>query len=206
MTRRRNLVLAVLVAVGAHQVVLATGEDAARHSAGLHPVAHSAEWSAGVALLMLLVMLATGWTAWRIAALRWRLALIPSVQIPGGHDLPGTWARILIPALAIFLLQENAEHLIAHGHLPLIEPLLSGQYQAALPIFAGLALLVAITSLVVGKRLKDLSAAIQRLSLVPAHRPRRIGCWRSFVGDRRLSARLATAMSARRAPPPSVLA
>jgi TRAP-type C4-dicarboxylate transport system permease small subunit len=204
MTRRRNLVLAVLVAVGAHQVVLATGEDAARHSAGLHPVAHSAEWSATVALLMLLVMLATGWTAWRIAALRWQLALIPSVQIPGGHVLPGTWARILVAALAIFLLQENAEHLIAHGHLPLIEPLLSGQYQAALPIFGGLALLVAITSLVVARRLNDLRAAV-RLSVPPAHRPRRVGSWRTFFGDRRHRARLATAMSARRAPPASVL-
>ena len=46
-------------------------------------------------------------------------------------------------ALAIFLLQENLEHLTQHGHLPLLEPLLSGQYAAVLPVFFGLGLLLA---------------------------------------------------------------
>lgn len=181
------------------------GTDAAHQSNAFYAVAHPAGWSAGVALLMLIVMLAAGWTAWRIAALRWHLAVIPAVQVPAGRLLPGTWARILVPALTIFLLQENVEHLVAHGHLPLVDPLQSGQYQAALPIFAGLALLVAIASLVLGRRLKDLRAAVTRLRLVTARAPRRVRSWRTFVGDRRHSARLATAMSARRAPPVAVL-
>jgi hypothetical protein len=205
MTWRRNLAMAVLVAVGAHQAVLAVGTEAGQQPNDLHSVAHPAGWNAGVALMLIALMLAAGWLAWRVVALRLRLAVIPRVQIPGGHLLPGTWARILLPALAIFVLQENAEHLLAHGHLPLIGPLLSGQYRAALPIFAGIALLVAITSLVIGKRLADLRAAAIPRRLVPARPPRHVGGWRTWLRDSRHSARRAHALSARRAPPVPVL-
>jgi hypothetical protein len=205
-TRRRTLALAALVAVGAHQAVLAVGNEAAHHATGLQAVSHGAGWNAGVVLMMIMVMLAAGWMAWRIPALRLQLAVIPSVQVPGGHLLIGTWAKIVLSALAIFMLQENAEHLASHGHLPLFEPLLSGQYHAALPIFAGIALLVAVTSLVIGTRLGDLRAAVPHVRFAPARPPRHAGGRRIWLGDRRRLARLAHALSARRAPPVPVLA
>ncbi len=104
-------------------------------------------------------------------------------------------------ALAIFLVQENLEHLTQHGHLPLLEPLLSGQYAAVLPVFVGLGLLLAAAGLAIGTTLRQLerAAATPRIDHRPP--PRRVGSWRTLLHDRRRRSRMVTALSPRRGPP-----
>jgi TRAP-type C4-dicarboxylate transport system permease small subunit len=157
-----------------------------------------------VTLVVLAALWAAAWIGWRIVALRLRLADIPSLRLPRGEGMPATWLRLLATAVLIFLLQENAEHLAAHGHLPLLDPLLSGQYQATLPIFSGLALLVSIASLAIGTRLADLGTAESRLRSRIPRAPQRVERWQSVVADRRLLARLTIGLGDRRGPPITV--
>jgi TRAP-type C4-dicarboxylate transport system permease small subunit len=203
-SRRRGLALGALIAVGGHQAVLAVGHDNAASDGGLQAAAHPAAWGIAVALVVLAALWAAAWIGWRIVALRLRLADIPSLRLPRGDSMPATWLRLLATAVLIFLLQENAEHLAAHGHLPLLDPLLSGQYQATVPIFSGLALLVTIASLAIGTRLADLGAAVWRLRSQIPRAPKCMKRWQSVSADRRLLARLCIGLSDRRGPPIAV--
>jgi hypothetical protein len=198
----RLLALALLVAVGGHQAVLLPGQ-AEVHSAGLTATPHTAVWGAAVALVLVMLLLAAAWTAWRLVALRWRLRRVPVMRVPRGAVLLRSWAAIAGLALAAFLLQENWEHFAGHGHLPLLDPLLSGEYATTLPVFSGLGLLVAIASLVLGHRLAELRAATARRAPQRERPIRRIS--RPVVpADRRLRARMATSLMARRGPPLTV--
>jgi hypothetical protein len=201
MSRPRLLALAGVVAVAGHQAVLITGHDQL-HTSGLAATPHPASWSAGVALVLGLLLATVAWIAWRIVALRWRLGTVPSLRAPDGGQLPRTWAVIVATALAIFLLQENIEHLTSHGHLPLLDPLLSGEYAATVPVFAGLALLLAVATLTLALRLSDLETAL-RPPARTRRRPARRRGWQPQPSDRRLRARMATALMALRAPPAS---
>ncbi|HEX6473824.1 MAG TPA: hypothetical protein VF114_01895, partial [Candidatus Limnocylindria bacterium] len=127
MSLRRLLGLAVLLAVAGHQLALAAG-DLAAPGAGLRAADHGPAWGFAVALVVAGGVLATSLAAWRILALRLHLRVAPTLSLPAGEALVRTWAALTLLALAIFLAQENIEHLTQHGHLPLLEPLLSGQY------------------------------------------------------------------------------
>ncbi|MEP6470209.1 MAG: hypothetical protein ABJC24_10595 [Chloroflexota bacterium] len=204
MSRRRGLALATLIAVGGHQAVLAVGHDGALPGGGLQAAAHPAAWSIAVALVVLAGLGAATWVGWRIVALRLRLAIVPSPRLPRGQSVLVIWLCLLAMAILIFLLQENAEHLAAHGHLPVLDPLLSGQYQATLPVFGSLALLVSIASLAIGTRLTDLGAAESRLRSRIPRAPQRVERWQSVVADLRLLARLTIGLGDRRGPPITV--
>jgi len=91
-----------------------------------------------------------GTTLVRLRALRRKAdalgAVPPSGSRPYGARWLRAWARLL-PVVAIgFLMQENVEHVIAHGHAPGLGALLGPEYPLALPVMAlitGLAALVA---------------------------------------------------------------
>ena len=203
-SRLRLLALASLVAVAGHQAVLMSGAETA-HASGTMATPHTTAWSVGVMLAMAVLLVVASWTAWRLIALRLHLASVPTFRMPSGDSLPRTWASIGFGALVIFLLQENAEHLIAHGHLPLLDTLLSGQYAATAPIFAGISLLAALFSLTVTRRISDLRLAASAARCRGRRPVRRMGL-RARLADRRLRARMATGLMARRAPPASVAA
>jgi hypothetical protein len=101
----------------------------------------------------------------------------------------------------VFLGQENLEHLTQHGHLPLLEPLLSGQYLAVLPAFAGLGLLLCAMGLAIGTTLRQLERAAGGPRIDRQPPPRRVGSWRTLLHDHRRRTRMLTALSPRRGPP-----
>ena len=203
MSRRRGAWLAVLLSVSGHQLALAAGMVATSET-GLRAADHGPVWGLAVALVAAAAVLAVGLAAWRILALRLRLRLAPTVSLPSGATLLRTWTAVTAVALALFLLQENVEHLAQHGHLPMLEPLLSGQYVLVLPVFASLGLLLVAAGLAVGTTLRHLERAAAVLVL-RGRPPRRIGSWRSLVHDRRRRTRMVTALSPRRGPPQPVI-
>lgn len=200
MSLRRRLGLAVLLAVAGHQLALAAGRLAAR-GAGLQGADHGAAWGVAVALVTAGALLGAGFVAWRILALRLRLRVAPALSLPSGGALLRTWVTLTLMALAFFLAQENVEHLTQHGHLPLVEPLFSGQYAAVLPVFAGLGLLLAAAGLGIGTTLQRLKHAVRATRGRRQPPPRRVGTWRALLHDRRRFTRMVTALSPRRGPP-----
>ena len=200
MSLRRRLALALLLAVIGHQAALAAGR-LATHGAGLQAVDHGAAWGLAVALVTTGSALAAGLAAWRIMALRLRLRVAPTLSLPSGQALLRTWAVLTLLALAGFLVQENLEHLTRHGHLPLLEPLLSGQYVAVIPAFVGLGLLLAAAGLAIGTTLQGLERAVRVLHAAGRRPPRRIGGRQSRIHDLRRRTRMVTALSPHRGPP-----
>jgi hypothetical protein len=200
MSLRRLLGLAVLLAATGHQVAIAAGRLAGP-GAGLQAAGHGAAWGLAVALVVAGAVLAVGFAVWRILALRLRLRVAPTLTLPSGQALMRTWAWLTVLALAGFVAQENLEHLTQHGHLPLLEPLLSGQYMAVLPVFAGLGLLLAAAGLAIGTTLQRLERAVRTLRAARPRPPRRVGGARSLIHDRRPRTRMVTALSPHRGPP-----
>ena len=200
MSLRRLLAMGVLLAVIGHQLALAAGR-VATSEAGLQAADHGRAWGLAVALVIAGGAVAVSLAGWRILALRLRLRLTPTLTLPDGRALLRTWAAVALVGLALFLVQENLEHLTQHGHLPLLEPLLSGQYVAVLPVFTGLALLFAAAGLAIGTTLRQLERAAGAARIGRQPPPRRVGSWRSLIHDQRRRTRMVTALSPRRGPP-----
>lgn len=200
MSLRRGLGLSIVVAVAGHQMALAAAR-LAMGEPGLAAADHGPAWSIALGLVLAGAVAAVSLAAWRIVALRLRLRRTPTLSMPGGGALLRTWTLLFILALVIFLVQENLEHLTQHGHLPLLEPLFSGQYAAVLPVFAGLALLLAAAGLAVGTTLRQLERAARTPRIDRRPPPRRVGSWRPLVHDRRRRTAMVTALSPRRGPP-----
>ena len=195
----RRLGLAILQAVIGHEVAISAGRLA--HGAGLEAADHGAAWGLAMALVTAGAVMALGFAVWRMLSLRLRLRVTPTLTLPSGHALLRTWAGLTLLALAGFLAQENLEHLTQHGHLPLLEPLLSGQYVAVLPAFAGLGLLLAAAGLAIGTTLHRLERAARTLRAARRRPPRRVGGAQSLIHDRRPRTRMVTALSPHRGPP-----
>jgi hypothetical protein len=199
MSLRRRLALAVLLAVSGHQLALAAG-GLATGQTGLRASDHGTVWGIAVALVVAGGVMAASVAGWRILALRLHLRLTPTMTLPDGATLLSTWALVASLGLVVFLAQENLEHLTQHGHLPLLEPLLSGHYMAVVPVFAGLGLLFCAAGLAIGASLRQLElAASARIRHRPP--PRRIGSWRTLLDDHRSRTHLLAALRPRRGPP-----
>jgi hypothetical protein len=208
--RRRLILLAAMVAVIGHQVTLAAGDLLSRpRPASLHATVHGTPWLLAVLAVAVAVLAGLAIATWRIRSLRRRLVAaavrVPWSGPPARTDLLAAWLRILAVALLAFLVQENLEHLTAHGHLPLLEPLLEGQYAASLPTFAGLALLAASLGLRLGRRIADLAAALAAAIRSPSRAPQRLRMPVGRLDDMRDTARRAYGRLGRRAPPRAVL-
>ena len=200
MSLRRRLSLAVLLAVTGHQLALAAGRVATGQT-GLQAADHGAAWGFAVALVVAGAVVAASLAGWRILALRLRLRLTPTMTLPRGATLLRTWAWVTVLGLIVFLAQENLEHLTQHAHLPLLEPLLSGQYLAVLPVFGGLGLLLCAAGLAIGTTLQQLECAASAPRVDRQPPPRRVGSWRTLLHDHRRRTRMLTALSPRRGPP-----
>jgi hypothetical protein len=199
MSLPRRVWLALLLAVTGHQLALAAGRLSSE--TGLAAADHDATWRLAVLLALAAMATALAIAGWRIVALRLRLRTTPTLRLPRGGALLRAWAAITALALAVFLAQENVEHLTQHGHLPLLEPLLSGQYAAVMPVFCGLGLLVAVAGIALTTTIRQLE---QAAGAAPRHHrppPRRVGSWRTLIHDRRQRARMVTPLGQRRGPP-----
>ena len=146
---RRRLTLAVLLAVTGHQLALAAGRvttgeagvAGGRPRAGVGHGRRARDRGHG-----------GGCEPGRLAhpGASPSPAPDPDPEPARRRHAPPHLGLVTVLALAILLVQENLEHLTQHGHLPLLEPLLSGQYVAVLPVFAGLGLLLAAAGLAIG--------------------------------------------------------
>ena len=93
-----------------------------------------------------------GATIVRLRALRRTADALGAIPPSGSRRFGARWLRALarlLPVVAIgFLMQENIEHLTAHGHAPGLGALLGPEYPLALPVLAlitGLAAFIAAT-------------------------------------------------------------
>jgi hypothetical protein len=207
--RRRLVLLAALVSIVGHEVALSLGNDPmARLSGSLRATEHGPGWLITVVTVAFAAVAALVIAAWRINSLRRRLlaasSAVPWSVAPARADVLRAWLRIFTLAILAFLLQENLEHLLVHGHAPLFEPLVAGQYVATLPIFAALALLSAATSLRLGRRIDHLAAAVLAAARHATRAPRRVSRPSARLDDLRVTWRRTTGLVVRRAPPIAV--
>jgi hypothetical protein len=163
-------------------------------------------WGIASSVLVVLAVLVAAATAVRILWLRRRVEALGAR--PTRHARPwGTfarnWAVLAILVAVAFAVQENLEHLAAHGHAPGIGALLGPEYPLALPVIALVTGLAATISALIARHHEALVAAIQAV-LRSLARPVRVPLRPSV----RILAHAASVMArpgAGRAPP-SVLA
>jgi hypothetical protein len=168
MSRSRLLLLAAGVMVAGHQLTLGIGRALSADPASLRATEHGTPWIVIASVVGMLMVAIAAIAICRVAALRTRLralsARLPAWQRPDPIAVARVAARLLALALGGFLLQENAEHLIGHGHLPLLAPLIAGQYVVALPVFAVVSTLVGAVAVVLSRRVAELTTAQAAIS------------------------------------------
>jgi hypothetical protein len=176
--RTRFAILAAVVLVLGHELVLRLGYGpAADASIALRATSHGLAWLLqALAALLATVGLAVVVLA-RLQRLRGRLAsraaAIPALSRPDRRELLILWERLFAVALIGFIVQENLEHALIHGHLPGLSMLYGGQYVATIPVFALLALAGAVIAGLARRRIEALEAAVRAADAAlprPAHR------------------------------------
>jgi hypothetical protein len=168
LSRSRLVLLAAGVLVSGHQLTLNIGRVLSADSAALHATEHGTPWLVIVALVGGLCFAIAAIALRRVAALRTQLrilsARLPAWERPDPRRVARIAARLFALALVGFLLQENAEHLIGHGHLPVLAPLFEGHYVVALPIFAAISTLVGALAVMLSRRVAVLARALAVIS------------------------------------------
>ena len=126
-------------------------------------------WGAA-SLILALVGLAVGAAAvLRLRSLRRRVALLRaprSAPTPAGSRFAAIWLRLFAAVALGFLLQENVEHIISHGHAIGLGALLGPEYPLALPVIGLVTALAGFVAAAVrrteGALLAIISAALRR--------------------------------------------
>ena len=93
-------------------------------------------WTVASLVLVTVALLAAIATGLRVRGLRRRAAAvgaIPSVRAYRQRLIRAWWRLAVVVALG-FVIQENVEHLVVHGHLPGLGVLVGPEYPLALPI------------------------------------------------------------------------
>ncbi len=83
------------------------------------------------------------------------------------------WIRLLATVAIGFVIQENVEHALSHGHLPGMGALVGPEYPLALPVIAIISLAAALVAAVVRAAESALLARIA-LALRPPRAPQRV--------------------------------
>ncbi|HET6380139.1 MAG TPA: hypothetical protein VFH63_03775 [candidate division Zixibacteria bacterium] len=204
--RRRLALLVAIVAVVGHQLALAIGYGpGARVSAALRATQHGGGWELTVLSVVLAGAAALAVVAWQIRALRTHLARAGAASPAGGRprlrEVLSLAHRVFAASIVVFLLQENAEHAVAHGHLPGFEALLAGQYVATVPTFVLLSLAVAAVAVHLTRHVVELHTAVVALSASLPRAATRTILPRPHLADRRALARCTAGLGRHRAPP-----
>ena len=126
-------------------------------------------WGAA-SLILALVGLAVGATAaLRLRWLRRRVALLRAPRgapTPIGTRFAAVWLRLFAVVALGFVLQENVEHIISHGHAIGLGALLGPEYPLALPVIGLVTAIAGFVAAAVrrteGALLAIISAALQR--------------------------------------------
>lgn len=162
-----------------------------------------AYWATAGAVVVAVGIAAAAVTALHLVTLRRRAtSLAATVETPRSYlrRAGATWLRLFVVVTVAFVIQENAEHLIAHGHAPGPGALIGPMYPLALPVIAAIALLAGLlAALVAGTEsvlLAAIAAALRRSASRP---PRRIA--RSALRDHLPRISVLGRQAAGRAPP-----
>jgi hypothetical protein len=174
-------IVAAVTLVVAHDLVYAVQlgpgrglADALRSAShGYLPLASTLVAAAGIA--------ACG--TWFLRLRRLAARATPQPGLPRGHGSPfRRYLRLFVRLVGVvavaFLLQENAEHFVSHGHLPGLGALFGPEYPLALPVLVVACLVGALLASLVRERERTLLARIaqvaatgRRPTAVPLRRP-----------------------------------
>ena len=141
-------------------VQLGPGEDLTR---ALRAAGHDYWGWASLALAVIGAAAGVG-AGLRLRSLRQRverLRVTPPAPTPGlAGRFAGAWVRLFAVVIIGFALQENVEHLIAHGHAIGLGALLGPEYPLALPVIGLIAVLAGVLAAAVQRAEADLLAVI----------------------------------------------
>jgi hypothetical protein len=132
-------------------------------------------WTAA-SLLLLAVAIVAGVTTWlRVRHLRQQASALGAAP-PGDRSFPrrfaSAWWRLAVLVAIAFAVQENAEHLIAHGHAPLAGALIGPEYPLAIPVIGLVTAIAAALVALVARTQEALVAAIEAALRRPVRAPR----------------------------------
>ena len=129
-------------------------------------------WGAA-SLILALVGLAVGAAAiLRLRILRRRVALLRAPRgapTPIGRRFAAIWLRLFAVVALGFVVQENVEHIISHGHAIGLGALLGPEYPLALPVIG----LVTALAGFVAAAVRRTEGALLAIISAALHRPRR---------------------------------
>jgi len=126
-------------------------------------------WGAASAALSVAGLAAAAWAGIRLYRLRRRSSGTVDAERPAARPylrrVAGAWLRLFGVVAVGFVIQENAEHALAHGHGLWAGALLGPEYPLALPVIGAITLLAALlaTAFVTAERI-----LLARLDSAPA--------------------------------------
>ena len=127
-------------------------------------------WGIASAVLLAFALLAAGGAGLRILLLRRRAAAL-GARATRDTSWPGAfirnWTMLGVVVAVAFAVQENVEHLAAHGHAPGVGALIGPEYPLALPVMALVTALAAAIATLVAGRHEALVAAIHAVLRPP---------------------------------------
>ena len=121
-------------------------------------------WTAASLLLIVLAVVACVSTGLRVRHLRRRassLGAAPARDRSFIRRFVGTWWRLAALVAVAFAVQENVEHLIAHGHAPMVGVLVGPEYPLAMPVIGLVTAIAAVLVALVARTQDELVAAIE---------------------------------------------
>jgi len=121
-------------------------------------------WTSASILLIAVSVVAGLWTWRRVRRLRGRAASLdaaPSRDHSFIRRFASAWSRLAAIVAIAFAVQENVEHLIAHGHAPFAGVLIGPEYPLALPVIALVTAITAGLVALVARTQDELVAAIE---------------------------------------------
>jgi hypothetical protein len=115
-------------------------------------------------LLLIAVSVVAGASTWRrLRHLRRRASSLgagPARNRSFGRRFTSAWGRLAALVAVAFAVQENVEHLIAHGHAPIAGVLVGPEYPLALPVIGLVTAIAAVLVALVTRRQEELVTAI----------------------------------------------
>jgi hypothetical protein len=196
------LALAGLALLVSHDAIflvqLGPGEGVVR---ALRTAGHD-YWGAASIGLVVVAAIAAAITAVRLVGLRNRASSLRArPRSPTGYArrVAVMWGLLFAVVAAGFVVQENVEHVVMHGHAIGLGALLSAEYPLALPVIAVITGVAGLVAGLVWRTERALIAAIAAALARLPHRPR-LRVARAPIGDRRRPSILSRP-GASRAPP-----
>jgi len=132
-------------------------------------------WGSASFLLLLIALVTGAATRLRMRNLQRQassLGAAPASSRPFARRFASTWWRLAVLVAVAFAVQENVEHLIAHGHAPIAGALLGPEYPLALPVIGFVSAIAAALSALVARTQEALVVAIQAALQRPIRAPR----------------------------------